>query len=105
MRDAYQETARITAQSDIRSVVVPGSATGFAQEILAGPHRMSADEPNALRFAARRILGRLYFDYLGNVRPAERMAARGRHCQSAAFEDTRHRLCRVRNERRNPESD
>jgi uncharacterized OsmC-like protein len=45
MRDANQETARITEQSGIRSVVVRGSATGFAQEILAGPHRMSADEP------------------------------------------------------------
>ena len=45
MRDAYQETARITEQSDIRSVVVRGSTTGFAQEIIAGPHRMSADEP------------------------------------------------------------
>jgi len=45
MRDAYQETARIAEQSEIRGVVVRGSATGFAQEILAGPHRMSADEP------------------------------------------------------------
>jgi putative redox protein len=45
MTDAYQETARITGQSDIRSVVVRGSGTGFAQEIIAGPHRMSADEP------------------------------------------------------------
>jgi len=45
MGDADQETARITAQGEIRSVVVRGSATGFAQEILAGPHRMSADEP------------------------------------------------------------
>jgi uncharacterized OsmC-like protein len=45
MRDADQETARITEQSEITSVVVRGSATGSAQEILAGPHRMSADEP------------------------------------------------------------
>jgi len=45
MADAYQETARIAAQSEIRSVVVRGSATGFAQEILAGPHRLSGDEP------------------------------------------------------------
>jgi len=45
MRDAHQETAPITGQSEIRSVVVRGSATGFAQEILAGPHRLSADEP------------------------------------------------------------
>jgi len=28
-----------------REVVVRGPATGFAQEILAGPHRLSADEP------------------------------------------------------------
>ena len=45
MGEAYRKTARITQQSEIRSVVVRGSATGFAQEILAGPHRMSADEP------------------------------------------------------------
>jgi uncharacterized OsmC-like protein len=47
MGEAYQETAGITAQSEITTVVVRGSAsaTGFAQEILAGPHRMPADEP------------------------------------------------------------
>ena len=28
-----------------REVVVHGPATGFAQEILAGPHRLTADEP------------------------------------------------------------
>ncbi len=28
-------------------VIVRGSAAGFAQEILAGPHRMTADEPAA----------------------------------------------------------
>ncbi len=45
MGDAQQEAARKTEKSDIRSVVVRGSATGFAQEIVAGPHRMTADEP------------------------------------------------------------
>jgi len=45
MGEAYQQNARNTEQSEIRSVVVRGSAGGFAQEILAGPHRMSADEP------------------------------------------------------------
>ena len=30
---------------DVRSVVVRGSAAGFAQEIHAGPHRLHADEP------------------------------------------------------------
>jgi uncharacterized OsmC-like protein len=34
-------------KSDIRTVVVRGNATGFAQEIVAGPHRMAADEPVA----------------------------------------------------------
>lgn len=31
--------------SDVREVVVRGSATGFAQEIGIGPHRLAADEP------------------------------------------------------------
>jgi putative redox protein len=33
---------------DVREVVVRGSATGFAQEIRIGPHRLAADEPVAL---------------------------------------------------------
>jgi uncharacterized OsmC-like protein len=45
MGDVYQEAARTTEKSGIRSVVVRGSAAGFAQEIVAGPHRMVADEP------------------------------------------------------------
>jgi uncharacterized OsmC-like protein len=45
MGDAHQEAARTTGKSDIGSVIVRGSAAGFAQEIVAGPHRMSADEP------------------------------------------------------------
>jgi uncharacterized OsmC-like protein len=32
-------------KGDIRSVVVRGSAAGFAQEIHAGSHRLHADEP------------------------------------------------------------
>src|ERR1700719_484855 len=45
MGDVYQEAVRTTEKSDVRSVVVRGSAAGFAQEIVAGPHRMAADEP------------------------------------------------------------
>ena len=45
MGDAHQEPVRTTEKSDIRNVVVRGSAAGFAQEIVAGPHRMAADEP------------------------------------------------------------
>ena len=45
MGDIYQEADRTTEKSGIRSVVVRGSAAGFAQEIVAGPHRMAADEP------------------------------------------------------------
>ena len=29
----------------VREVVVRGLVTGFAQEILAGPHHLAADEP------------------------------------------------------------
>jgi len=32
-------------KDDVGSVVVRGSAAGFAQEIHAGPHRLHADEP------------------------------------------------------------
>ncbi len=45
MGDSRQEAARPPQNSGIRGVVVHGSAAGFAQEILAGPHRMTADEP------------------------------------------------------------
>ena len=45
MADAHQEVDSKTKKSDVRGVVVRGSATGFAQEILAGPHRIIADEP------------------------------------------------------------
>jgi len=33
--------------SDVREVVVRGAATGFAQEVRVGPHRLAADEPTA----------------------------------------------------------
>ena len=33
--------------ADIHEVVVRGSAAGFAQEIFAGRHRLTADEPVA----------------------------------------------------------
>ena len=45
MDDAHQEALRTTKKSDARSVVARGSAAGFAQDIVAGPHRMAADEP------------------------------------------------------------
>ncbi len=43
MDDARQEMIRTNGKN--RSVVVRSSAGGFAQEIVAGPHRMAADEP------------------------------------------------------------
>jgi uncharacterized OsmC-like protein len=44
MGDAHHaETG--TKKSDTGSVVVRGSAAGFAQEIVVGRHRMTADEP------------------------------------------------------------
>src|SRR2546427_6341688 len=45
MGDSRQEAMRTSEKNDIRGVVVRGSGAGFAQEILAGPHRMTADEP------------------------------------------------------------
>jgi uncharacterized OsmC-like protein len=46
--NSRQEAARPTepdGKKGIKGVVVRGSATGFAQEIIAGRHRMTADEP------------------------------------------------------------
>src|SRR5579862_3881940 len=40
-----QEVERAAGKGVVGSVVVRGSAAGFAQEILAGQHRMTADEP------------------------------------------------------------
>lgn len=48
MADARPEAAATTEKSHIRNVVVRGSAAGFAQEIVAGQHRMTADEPASL---------------------------------------------------------
>jgi len=45
MSGVHQLSAKTAEESGNRSVVVRGSAAGFAQEILAGPHRMAADEP------------------------------------------------------------
>jgi len=45
MGNEHQEAARANEKSDGRSVVVRGSSAGFAQEIVAGPHRRAADEP------------------------------------------------------------
>ena len=44
MGDVNQKGAT-TEGSDVSSVVVRGSSAGFAQEILAGQHRMASDEP------------------------------------------------------------
>jgi uncharacterized OsmC-like protein len=38
---------RVLTMADISEVVVRGSATGFAQEILSGRHRLTVDEPVA----------------------------------------------------------
>jgi uncharacterized OsmC-like protein len=47
MSDARHAEGSTSEKAEIRSVVVRGDATGFAQEILAGPHRLTADEPVA----------------------------------------------------------
>jgi putative redox protein len=38
-------SAPVTGAGDAGRVVVRGRASGFAQEVSAGPHRMRADEP------------------------------------------------------------
>ncbi len=45
MGDSRQGAVRTSEKSGIRGVVVRGSGAGFSQEIIAGPHRMTADEP------------------------------------------------------------
>ncbi len=47
MSTLHQVKASGTGKSDLRSVVVRGSGAGFAQEIIAGRHRMTADEPKS----------------------------------------------------------
>jgi uncharacterized OsmC-like protein len=44
MGDVNQEGAT-TERSDVSRVIGRGSSAGFAQEILAGRHRMASDEP------------------------------------------------------------
>ena len=45
MSDAHREVDGTMTKSHAGDVVVRGRAAGFAQEILAGPHRMTSDEP------------------------------------------------------------
>jgi hypothetical protein len=45
MGGIYKDASVKIGKSDVRSVVVLGSVAGFTQEIIAGPHRMAADEP------------------------------------------------------------
>ena len=44
MGDEHQEPGT-TEESEIGSVAVRGSASGFAQEVVTASHRMAADEP------------------------------------------------------------
>jgi uncharacterized OsmC-like protein len=45
MSDARPTMGSTSEKGELRSVVVHGDAAGFAQDIVAGPHRMTADEP------------------------------------------------------------
>jgi len=45
MSQSSLSTERLTDGSGPADVIVRGGAGGFAQEIIAGPHRFSADEP------------------------------------------------------------
>ena len=45
MSQSSLSTERFTDGSGPADVIVRGGALGFAQEIIAGPHRFSADEP------------------------------------------------------------
>jgi putative redox protein len=45
MTEARQDLSSTPRKSGVGDVVVRGSAAGFMQEILAGPHRMIGDEP------------------------------------------------------------
>lgn len=47
MGNSREEAMRTSERNSVKGVLVRGSATGFAQEILAGPHRMTADEPKS----------------------------------------------------------
>ena len=48
MSNSQRDTSSMPEGVDTSSVVVRGSAAGFAQEIFAGPHRLTADEPAAV---------------------------------------------------------
>lgn len=48
MTTSRQEAPKTSEKIDVKGVVVRGSGAGFAQEILAGPHRMAADEPRSV---------------------------------------------------------
>jgi uncharacterized OsmC-like protein len=45
MGERKQQVTETSQKSGPRGVVVRGSGAGFSQEILAGSHRMTADEP------------------------------------------------------------
>jgi uncharacterized OsmC-like protein len=45
MSVSHHEAAETTSKSNVRGVVVRGSAAGFAQEISAGQHHLKSDEP------------------------------------------------------------
>ena len=47
-RREHEEAVKASSGSEPREVVVHGSATGFAQEIAIGGHRLVADEPAAV---------------------------------------------------------
>jgi uncharacterized OsmC-like protein len=47
MGNSRQEVTRASEKSGVKEIFVRGSASGFAQEIVAGPHRFTADEPKS----------------------------------------------------------
>ena len=85
-------------------VIVEGDAVGFAQQITAGVHELSADEsvavggtqtgpdPYQLLLAA----GRVYIYDRGDVRATKTVAARTGASATSPLEDLGTGLCRVR---------
>jgi len=81
-----------------QTITVRGSASGFAQEITIGPHRLRADEPMSiggtntgpnpydLLLAAPWIL---HVDDIGHVRPKQALAARIGDGPAAPYESVR----------------
>ena len=45
MSERVENPGNTPQAAEPREVIVRGGATGFAQEILADPHRLAADEP------------------------------------------------------------